>query len=232
MPRREKNPRLRRRADGLLTASARLLGIALAALLAAGCGGGGEDEEAVRATFDGYRQALLDGDGERAAGLVTAGTVEYFEETRRLALEAPEAELRDRSLVDQLQVLTMRQQVPARVLRSTDGQELFAYSVQEGLVATEELRDLGIGEVTVDGDRATAEALSGGEKVALLRWQFAREDGRWKIDVTSLFSFVKTALERSAEDAGMSTEELILRSLEIASGKPVPPDIWEPLGDG
>lgn len=159
---------------------------------------------------------------------MTAGTISYYEEMVQLALEAEEDELRARSIVDQAQVLTLRHRFPTDELRTLDGAAVFAQGVDEGLIG--DIGQLGIGEIQVRGDEAEADALSGGERLSFVRWRFEREDGRWKLDLTALFPLTKAALEQAASEAGLTTEELLVRTLEQASGEPVSPDIWDPPG--
>jgi hypothetical protein len=58
----------------------------------------------VKRCFLDYREAIGKPDGERAASLAAAATLDYFEFTRRAALSMPEPELRKRGLVDRLQI--------------------------------------------------------------------------------------------------------------------------------
>ena len=101
-----------------------------------------DDEAAVRATFEAYRQALMAGDGETAAALVDRDTGAYFGELKRLALEGSEEEVRQRTFVDRLLVVAFRHQFA--------GEELAAMQLADVVVRATE-----IGWINSAGDRAT-----------------------------------------------------------------------------
>lgn len=181
----------------------------------------------MRSTFDAYKRALQETDGAAAAELVSRSTIAYYEEMVQLAFTAPEEDLRARSTVDQLSVLSLRHQIPREELEGLDGKGAVAAAVDQGLIG--DVSQLGIGEIEIDGDEATGRAISEGQDAALARWSFRREDGTWKLDLTALFELSGVGFEQAADQAGMTVEELIFRSLEIATGREVSPDIWEPL---
>lgn len=193
------------------------------------CGSSAEDEAAIRETFQGYKGALLDGRGGDAADLVTSETIAFYEETSMVALQAPEAELRERPVVDRLQVLTLRHRMTAAQLRSMGGRDLFAYAVDEGLIGAEQVETLDIGEIEIEGDTASGAIVTGEQEVDLARWRFLRQEGQWRLDLLALFPLTEFALEQAADDAGLEVDELLIQALEISSGERVSPDIWQPL---
>lgn len=201
----------------------------MVALVGVACGSSAEDEAAIRETFQRYKRALLDARGGDAAGLVTSETIAFYEETSMLALEAPEPEVRERPIVDRLQVLTLRHRMSAAQLRSMSGRDLFAYAVDEGLIGAEQVQTLDIGEIEVEGDTASGAIVTGAQEVDLARWRFVRQEGRWRLDLLALFPLTELALEQAADDAGLEVDELLVQALEISSGERVSPDIWQPL---
>jgi hypothetical protein len=90
--------------------------------------------------------------------------------------------------------------------------------------------DLTLGDISIDGDRATAELISEGE-IAPVEYVFTKEDGVWKHDQLALLEWLARMLneamtERSAR-GGMSEDEIVRMILGMKAGRPVGPEIWD-----
>lgn len=191
-----------------------------------------EEKDDVLAAFKGYKAAILAQKGEDAAGWVTKGTIDAYQEYVDWALEADRKTVEGLSMVNRVQVLTMRHRVPAGELRKATGTSIFVHAVKEdwigkdGVIRTE-LAD----DIAVSGERATGSALIGGEAVPL-KFHFRKEDGKWRFDLVALMKATGPAFEAAAKQAGMEQNELILKLLETISGKKPEESVWEPVGKG
>ena len=58
---------------------------------------------------------------------------------------------------------------------------------------------------------------------------FNKEDGAWKVDLTSIFPITDGALKKVVANSGLSEDEFIFKALEMVSGDAVADDIKEPL---
>ena len=195
------------------------------------------DEEAVRAVIQDYKQALMDGEGGTAARLVDQGTLDYFQSIQELALSGSEEQVRARSFVDRLLVVTMRHELEREVLVTMDLEDLLRHAVDAGWIGKASIAQLGIGEVEVTGDEATGVALTRGQipptvdgEVAL-SYSFTREDGEWKFRFSSLVTSLNSIITQFAAQLGTNEDDLIFTLVQAISGRQVLPEIWTTPGE-
>jgi hypothetical protein len=191
-------------------------------------GEGTLDNESVRACFEGYKQAILDQDGNAAVALVDGNTLEYYGEMRRLALEGKPEIVRNLSTIDKMMVLMLRHQTPVEDLSQMSGDSLFVYAVDKGWIGRESVISNELGDITVSGDHASGVHVSAGTETPL-RWMFQKKDGNWKLDITSIMPAADQAFKQMIRESGQSEDEFLVAILESVSGRRVPESIWEPM---
>lgn len=206
--------------------------ITLLCLLAAVQGGckAGDSQEAtfVRACFGGYKEAILDQDGEASVALVDESTLKYYGEMRKLALEGSLTDVRQLSTVDKLMVLTLRHQIPFEDLTEMTADSLFVYAVDEGWIGRESVINNELGDIKVSGTNATGVHISAGNE-STIKWIFRKENGKWKISIISIMPIADLAFKQIVQQSGLSEDDFLFSILESVSGKKVPDSIWEPL---
>lgn len=191
-------------------------------------------EEAVRRVFSEYKQALIGGDGEAAVKLVDQDTLRYFEVLRGLALDGGEEEVRSRSFIERLLIVSMRHQLEPQQIAELSLADLIRIAVEEGWISPQSIAQLEMGAVRIDGDRAEGEARTraaseedGVNPVETLRYEFVREGGSWKFRFSSLVSNLDRLVAELATQLGLAEDELIFTLVESFSGRQVLPDVWE-----
>ena len=185
------------------------------------------EEERLSATFDAYRVAVLNGRGSAAADLVTGETIAYYQSSRDDALTLSRAELETRPIIDQIQILSLRQYLDAAELQGMDGRGLFIWAVDEGLVGEEGVRRIELTDFSIRDNDATGLVSAGGKR-STFRFRFAREDGEWRLDLLSVMAPVSSVMEAQAKKFGgrkIFIEYLIAQGF----GGQARTDIWEPL---
>lgn len=204
----------------------RSITLLLLPLLFVACSDSGpkDDVADIRACFDKYFAALKAGNGEMAASLVDNNTLQHFQRMLDLARTADSTTVRGLDAMDQMTVLSMRIQVPADELRTLDPRAAVARSVSKGMMADGGPDGLGLGDVTVEGDKASAPLKMFGFPTPA-KFSFQREDGRWHIDLTSLFDLSKQALGQMA-GVGEEGNAMLMKMLEENTGMPVPAGVW------
>ena len=60
-------------------------------------------------------------------------------------------------------------------------------------------------------------------------FEFHKENGTWKLDITSLFPLEIMVFDKLIEDSGKSENEFLLPLVEAATSKKITPEIWLPL---
>ena len=204
----------------------RLLPLAFGVLLL-GAFAAPPDEAAVRAAFEAYKKALLAADGEAAVAAVDRNTLGYYGRIHDLALRADSATVRALPSLDLLMVLLVRHRVPADSLRRMDGPALLAHGVDEGWIGRDGVEGQTLGGIRVDADTAYADVLIHGQPVPFA-WTFHREDGQWRLDLTSTMGGISEALDGAIAETGMDREAFFFDMLGMLTGTPPDETIWIP----
>jgi hypothetical protein len=197
-------------------------------LLFMACSDSGPEQDVadIRACYDNYFAALKAGEGDKAAELVDSKTLEHFDRMLDLARTADSTTVSGLDAMDKLTVLSMRSQIPAEQMRDLDARAALARSVSDGMMANEGPEGLTLGTVTVDGDKASAPLKMYGFPTPA-NFSFQREDGTWRIDLTSLFDLSRQAFEQMS-GSGAEGNAALIQMLEENLGGPVPATVWHP----
>jgi hypothetical protein len=181
----------------------------------------------VRAAFAAYKSAATAGDGDGAAALVDRATLAYYGRALEQARTAPPDAVRALPPLDKLVVLSIRHRVAPERLAALDGRGLVALGVADGWIGREGTAHLELGAVSVNGDVATAPVRADGQP-APFAITFRREDGGWRVDLTSVHAATAQALDAALAQRGMDADRFIEAALAQATGRPVSPQIWDP----
>ena len=200
------------------------LAFLIAALLAAPLFAG--DKEDIRKVFSDYKQAILGDDADTALDLVSLNTIRYYDKMLDASLYATPDECRKHSVVDKIVILRTRQGVPVKELKAMDGKGFFKYAVQNGWVGKDSVIKTEISGVTVSGKFATTD-LRVGDRQSPSGYRFVKEDGRWKIDLTSIMPTANSAMQTLIRQMKIGEEAFLFRIIETVSGKRVNSKIWE-----
>lgn len=189
-----------------------------------------EVDTAVRQSFAKYKQALLAADGPAAAAILSSNTVQWYEQCRTRALSMPRDELQRLSLIDQMTILKVRQDIPREKIEALDGRKLVELAVQKGWIGGESVGRLEIDSVYLKG---TAEAgISFTKLPGVVAMRFVQEDSRWRFDLTHTFGQVNAALRVAARQSGLSDTDFIISALQKGAGRTPDPRILDgPLGE-
>ena len=190
-----------------------------------------DDTAAIKDLFNRYKSALLTGDGATAARLVDRETFAYFEEIKGLALDGAEEAVRQRPFVDRLLIVTMRHELPKEELQGMDLEGLLKHAIDAGWIGKQSIMGLGIGEITVNGDEATAVAITptqspGAQASSELQYRFVREQAEWRFGFRSLVTSINTMISQLTGQMGTDQDALIFVLVEQISGRKVLPEVW------
>ncbi len=227
----------------------RLVTVALSATLIAGCAGtqetapspttspaspssapsAADEAAAVRQAFTSYTQAALERDGARAVQHLASPIYAFYDQARRDALTAVEADVRGQTVAAQLTVFTLRGSLDPTQLRSATPQELVVAAIDAGLVGEQGIQNTELGEVAVVGDTASAPALSEGRSSGI-RFNFLREDGAWKLDLLPLLQTLNVAFRTLATEQGITVDQFIDQTLQTLYGPAKAQQVLSPIG--
>jgi hypothetical protein len=190
-----------------------------------------KDVQAIRKTFESYKEALLKREGQASASLVNGATLDYYKRMQELALRGKEPDVRQLPIGEKLIVLRMRHQIPVQDLQMMNPQALFAHGVTQGWIDSGSVQAVSLGKIAVTGERASAETLLG-KKPTPLKFAFTRDGEEWKFDLAALMPLVEQEFKKLAKESGMGEDEFLIQVLELVSGKKVAKEIWQPLVSG
>jgi hypothetical protein len=183
---------------------------------------------AVRDTWERYGRALESRDGDAAIPLVAPSAWPMYERQRKLALSAPEKELRAASFTDQVGALVLRAKLKPDTLRSARPQELFAFGIDQGLVNEAAGVQNRLGDITTDGEIAYAEHVYLG-RTTENKFVFQLEDGDWKLDLIPVSQVADYAMFSLAMSQGKTKAEFVDLLMARLLGPAKARRIWKPI---
>jgi len=193
--------------------------------------GCGKDETpSIQKAWEDLYAAHAAKDSQKAVGLVSQSTVDFYERLRKAALEADEPEVKAMRFFDKYMILQMRARMAPDYLRSLTGQQVFMVSVRDGWDAKQYADVPELNNIKVDGDTATANMVVRG-KEAPFDYGFVKEDGVWKHDLTKMMDLLSDmtaqAMRAKPSNVQLDMDDLLLITLRMQTGKEVSPEIWK-----
>ncbi|WP_019819258.1 hypothetical protein [Saccharomonospora saliphila] len=185
-----------------------------------GRAGRGTDADAVAEVFTRHREAVRGGDGATAAALISDETASYYALLADLAATAGPERIAELPALDRSNVGVFRIASTPEEMGQRDGRQTYAFAVTEGLLTRSGVGRHDLGEVTVEGNRAVADALTEGEP-APFEYEFERVGDAWRINLLPMITMSRSLLARLAEERGTSQEKLALQLIESATGQAV-----------
>lgn len=188
------------------------------------------EAQAVSAAWDGYKNALVDRDGEAAAGLVTPETLTLYDEWRRLALHSTEEDLHERAAPARLSALLFRQQVEAERLAEMDGRQLFAAAVDGGWVGSDIPAEVRV--TRIDGDQAYVNLIQDGRALPVELPLVRRVENDWKVDIARLVEItepqITAVVAQLAQQRGTDEDAALLYIVQSTTGEAASEELWTP----
>jgi len=185
-------------------------------LLLGACSRGGTSEEQARVAqaFDSWKQAVIDHHADHAMTFIPRHANDYL-----ASLNAPPpaatatATPSDHPGVDLLLRRALDQKVPPDLRAHLTLATLLQHIADRNLFNPRDLRQITLGPVSVDGNRASAVVYYDGVLTAV-RLGFLKEDDAWKIDVLSILPYAETLMRLDRELKGESEEKQVDQLVE------------------
>jgi hypothetical protein len=175
-------------------------------------------QASIRKTFAEYRQALSDGDGAKAADLVSAQTIGYYGEIVDHALNMPRQKLARLDFISKFMVLRIRHEFDQAQIEAMNGRQLLILGVDKGWISKASVAEVDqLSDIKVDGHRASA---SIPQASGIPLFYFLNESA-WKLDLVASFQLGNDAIGQEVKKSGLTEEAFIVRALNILSTKKV-----------
>jgi hypothetical protein len=182
----------------------------------------------VKQSFQTYKTAIIDADGEAAAEVVTEASHDYFRKLADQALTLDWAGLHAIHLGDRVYSMLLRHTLERSQLESMSGEELVSYAVDEGWIGRENATQLQLGNYEVEGETASGTIMRPDGGATSFKMQFVKEDGRWLLDLVALMNLTRAAFDFTIQQSGLSEDDFVIRMLEAGTGRKPGPEIWSP----
>jgi hypothetical protein len=182
----------------------------------------------VKKSFDNYKTSILNDKGEEAVKYVDSRTIKYYSDILELVKTADSTKVETLSILDKLMVFSIRHRTSKKDILAFDGKSLLVYAIKSGMVGKNSVANNSIGEVIVEKDFAKGQLIANGQK-APFYFHFYKEEGQWKIDLTSLFPVSTKALKKMADDSGENQNVYLFSLLEMITRKKPGTEIWHPI---
>lgn len=211
-----------------MTTKMRILGVLFLLLTGQLTFGQKSEEKLVIKSFDNYKATILNDKGEEAVKYVDSRTIKYYSEILELVKTADSSKIETLSILDKLMVFSIRHRTPKEDILSFDGKSLFVYAIKSGMVGKNSVANSSIGEVIIESDFAKGQFIANGQKAPFF-FHFYKEEGQWKIDLTSIFQVSTMALKKIADERGENQNDYLFSLLEMLTGRKPGIEIWRPI---
>ena len=177
------------------------------------------DPQAIQNTFSAYKEALLKGDGSKAAELVDKRTIAFYSEVLTNALEMPHQKLRQLDYLSKFLVLRIRHEFNKSQIEKMSGLDLFKMGIANGWISPSTVANIDrLINIRIDPYKASASVPKFPNTPA---FYFLKESGQWKLALWQSFEIVNYAMRVRVEKSGLTEEEFIIKSINMLSSKRV-----------
>ncbi len=211
-----------------MTLKIKIVGVFILLLTAQLTYGQESEEKLVKKSFDRYKSAILNDKGKEAATYVDSRTINYYGEILELVKTADSLKVEALPIIDKFIVFAVRHRTSRQDILNFDGKALLVFAIKSGMVGKNSVANISIGDVIIDNDFAKGQFISNGQK-APIYFHFYKEDGLWKIDLTSLFPVSGEAFQKIVDESGESQNDYLFSLLEMLTGKKPGAEIWHPI---
>lgn len=194
------------------------------------------DNKEIHDVFFKYKKALQESNGFEAVTHITNSTLTYYDDMVIASLTMDSVKVRALPTIDRYNVLAIRHTIPAREVFKMQGRDLFVYLMSKGLSDKNSMlynkasmQDEHLGDITVSENGISAIVQFAQCKLPICLIRFDKENGIWKMDLSSFFKGANTMINIRMKNLGLTTDEYILQALEAFSGKKPGNTIWKPL---
>lgn len=182
----------------------------------------------VAKAFKDYKQAILNDQAADALKAVDSRTKKYYSDLLHDVKMADSLRVDSLPLIDKITILRIRSAASKTEIGSMQGTDAFLFAIKNGMVGKSSVANNELGEIIIEENFAKGQLLATGQKTDYY-FHFYKEEGEWKIDLTSLFSVAEMAFSQMVKESGEEENKYLVGLLELLSGKSISADIWKPV---
>jgi hypothetical protein len=201
---------------------------ALTVVALVGCDKEAPEKDAIRLSWKRIDQANESKDGETAASLFTASSIERYRPLIKLGLDGKKKDLEGLDAWDLSEVFLMRICATRKELEALDPRAYVVHATSQGWYVTGESQTAEPGKIRITGEKATVHFYDGSKPTGDTG-TFLKEGGVWKWDEESWRAGFNTYARLSAAEVGVTVPEFLIADIEDRTGKTAPKNIWDPM---
>jgi len=168
--------------------------------------------------------------GKDAAGYISNNSFDYFGSLNDKLKRADSTQIVKQNYFDKFLILGMRHCLPKdSLMKLSTGKDFFIAAVNNGLLEIGEESELNFDDAVIKNDYAKVHPSAYGRFLPNVYYEFRKENGKWKLDYSSLLPYVNMGLQMAMKIARINETESILSSLEEITGRKPTNEIWKPL---
>ncbi len=186
-------------------------------------------QELVRQSFDDYKSAIMNDQGELAIKYLDENTIGYYDRISKLTRVANREEILQLPFMDKIIILSIRMKATPEEIKSFNGERLLVFAIKNGMVGKDSVANNSIGDVVIEDNAVKGEILVKEKKTKIFMSFNQDEVGNWKIDLTSLFEVSSATFEKILAESSEDEETIILSMLEVTFGEKPKSSIWDSL---
>ncbi|GLB50791.1 hypothetical protein [Neptunitalea lumnitzerae] len=186
-----------------------------------------QDNTKIREVFSAYKNAVNTKNGIATYSLINQSTIAFYQQVWDHCKKADSLTISKCPFEEKLWVLTTRHLIPQDLAKQLTAKELFAYLLRNKWIHKEDISQLEIGELEIEGSYAIAQMQYKGEDIPYF-FQFEKENGSWKVNLISMLETAGRNVEAVIASGSLSENKFIIESIEKISGKKTNKAIWLP----
>lgn len=192
------------------------------------CSGQKTDSELITEVYAKYQIGISEKNVEKMIPCISQETITYYNNIVEMAKFSDSVHISTQTPIDKTLILYLRHTMTSDLLAKYTGKEFMYFTLSKGIHVEDELPKTKLSEIKVNGNEAIAQFSVNGmnteEKI-----KFRKENGIWKIDVSSTYSLAANDLfKQHIMQSGLSENEFIKYMVLNMAGSEIEMDdsIW------
>ncbi|MCB9045178.1 MAG: hypothetical protein H6550_03455 [Chitinophagales bacterium] len=187
-----------------------------------------KQEKAVQQSFEALKQAFLKRDGQTALQYVSSSTIIFYNELINWALHADSIQVNSMTVMNKVSVLAIRAEKDLKMLKQTNGEQLFAEAVEKDKVDNIWFNQFTLDKITFEDSTALASVIYESEEI-IFKFRFVFEQSSWHFDMLSFFKINEYLIRDEIKKSNNTENDYVLELLKDAYGDLSESDLWQPL---
>ncbi|MFY0630770.1 MAG: hypothetical protein JXR05_10345 [Flavobacteriaceae bacterium] len=187
-----------------------------------------KEEDLVKEAFKKYKSLILNDKGSEAVNYLSSKTLDYYQSMLEKTKVADSLEVNELSVIDKIFVLSIKYNTPKEKIESFNSNSLIVYAIDEGMIGKNSVTGADIGEVEIDNDFARGQFVVNGQPTPVY-FHFYKEEGKWRIDLTSIFPLASVGLDKIIKESGEEENRFIVKLLNVVDSEVPKNNLWKPV---